>query len=75
MHFLRLFLEDMNHKNLELRQETLVQDTNPSPHKYVRKLQVPYWKYYWYYKKKVDCSSTVVKVLCYKSEGRWFDPS
>jgi len=20
-------------------------------------------------------SSTVVKVLCYKSEGRWFDPS
>ena len=22
-----------------------------------------------------DPSSTVVKVLCYKSEGRWFDPS
>jgi len=22
-----------------------------------------------------DRSSTVVKVLCYKSEGRWFDPS
>jgi len=22
-----------------------------------------------------DCGSTVVKVLCYKSEGRWFDPS
>jgi hypothetical protein len=22
----------------------------------------------------VDCSSTVVKVLRYKSEGRWFDP-
>ena len=21
-----------------------------------------------------DCGSTVVKVLCYKSEGRWFDP-
>ena len=21
------------------------------------------------------CGSTVVKVLCYKSEGRWFDPS
>ena len=21
----------------------------------------------------VDCRSTVVKVLCYKSEGRWFD--
>jgi hypothetical protein len=21
-----------------------------------------------------DCSSTVVKVLCYKSEGHWFDP-
>jgi len=20
------------------------------------------------------CGSTVVKVLCYKSEGRWFDP-
>ena len=20
-----------------------------------------------------DCGSTVVKVLCYKSEGRWFD--
>ena len=25
--------------------------------------------------KLVDRSSTVVKVLCYKSEGRWFDPS
>ena len=24
---------------------------------------------------KGDCSSTVVKVLCYKSEGRWFDSS
>jgi len=23
----------------------------------------------------VTCGSTVVKVLCYKSEGRWFDPS
>ena len=22
-----------------------------------------------------DSGSTVVKVLCYKSEGRWFDPS
>jgi len=22
-----------------------------------------------------DRSGTVVKVLCYKSEGRWFDPS
>ena len=22
-----------------------------------------------------DRDSTVVKVLCYKSEGRWFDPS
>ena len=22
-----------------------------------------------------DRSSTVVKVLCYKSEGHWFDPS
>ena len=22
-----------------------------------------------------DCGSTVVKVLCSKSEGRWFDPS
>ena len=24
---------------------------------------------------KGDRSGTVVKVLCYKSEGRWFDPS
>jgi hypothetical protein len=24
--------------------------------------------------KKGDRGSTVVKVLCYKSEGRWFDP-
>ena len=23
----------------------------------------------------LDCGSTVVKELCYKSEGRWFDPS
>jgi len=22
-----------------------------------------------------DSGSTVVKALCYKSEGRWFDPS
>jgi len=22
-----------------------------------------------------DCGNTVVKVLCYRSEGRWFDPS
>jgi len=22
-----------------------------------------------------DCGGTVVKVLCYKSGGRWFDPS
>ena len=27
------------------------------------------------YDRKGDRSSTVVKVLCYKSEGRWFDPS
>ena len=26
-------------------------------------------------KKLVDRGSTVVKVLCYKSEGRWFDSS
>ena len=25
--------------------------------------------------KTVTSSSTVVKVLCYKSEGRWFNPS
>ena len=25
--------------------------------------------------RKGDRGSTVVKVLCYKSEGRWFDPS
>ena len=24
---------------------------------------------------KMDRGSTVVKVLCYKSEGRWFDPT
>jgi len=29
----------------------------------------------WYYKEMGDRGSTVVKVLCYKSEGRWFDPS
>ena len=23
----------------------------------------------------VDSGSTVVKLLCYKSEGRWFEPS
>ena len=22
-----------------------------------------------------ECGGTVAKVLCYKSEGRWFDPS
>ena len=26
------------------------------------------------YKYNGDRGSTVVKVLCYKSEGRWFDP-
>ena len=39
---------------------------------------------YWYVKRKVlllysyteeqNRGGTVVKVLCYKSEGRWFDP-
>ena len=29
----------------------------------------------WYLIKDGDRGSTVVKVLCYKSEGRWFDPS
>jgi len=28
------------------------------------------WKHIYLYG---DCGSTVVKVLCYKSEGRWFD--
>jgi len=28
-----------------------------------------------YYKYSGDRGSTVVKVLCYKSEGRWLDPS
>ena len=27
-----------------------------------------------YYKPSEMVGSTVVKVLCYKSEGRWFDP-
>jgi len=27
------------------------------------------------YEYNLDRGSTVVKVLCYKSEGRWFDPS
>ena len=29
----------------------------------------------WWAPNNVDRGSTVVKVLCYKSEGRWFDPS
>ena len=28
-----------------------------------------------YYMKVGDRGSSVVKVLCYKSDGRWFDPS
>ena len=32
-----------------------------------------YWKYV--VSQWRDCGSTVVKVLCYKSEGHWFDPS
>ena len=31
--------------------------------------------YFSYYIVVGDRGSTVVKVLCYKSEGRWFDPS
>jgi len=27
------------------------------------------------YQYKLDRGSTVVKVLCYKSEGRWLDPN
>ena len=34
-----------------------------------------YQKYPQLLTKNGDRSSTVVKVLCYKSEGRWFDPS
>jgi len=34
------------------------------------------WLFYMYTKYEIgDRCSTVVKVLCYKSEGRWFDPS
>ena len=29
----------------------------------------------WFFTYMGDRGSTVVKVLCYKSEGRWFDPS
>jgi len=29
----------------------------------------------YHYKLQGDRGDTVVKVLCYKSEGRWFDPS
>jgi len=29
----------------------------------------------WYTSNVVDRGSTVAKVLCYKSDGRWFDPS
>jgi len=28
----------------------------------------------WYCSVLGDCGSTVVKVMCYKSGGRWFDP-
>ena len=31
--------------------------------------------YLGYLQTRGDRGSTVVKVLCYKSEGRWFDPS
>jgi len=34
-----------------------------------------YYYYYYYYSTTGDHGSTVVNVLCYKSEGRWFDPS
>jgi len=34
-------------------------------------VQQQYWASYTHVKR----GSTVVKVLCYKSEGRWFDPS
>ena len=36
--------------------------------KYSLQISAPYWTY-------GDRGSTVVKILCYKSEGRWFDPS
>jgi hypothetical protein len=36
--------------------KTLDRDMNRSPHKYVRKLQVLYWKYYWYNKKDIGKS-------------------
>ena len=34
-----------------------------------------YYYYYYYYSLFGGRGGTVVKVLCYKSEGRWFDPS
>ena len=33
------------------------------------------WLFYMYTKYEGDHGGAVVKVLCYKSEGRWFDPS
>jgi len=47
-----------------LRQRLLSQDTrHPTLKKFGR------------FGRKGDRGGTVVKVLCYKSEGRWFDPS
>ena len=32
------------------------------------------WQYRYTRGRCWDCGGTVVKLLCYKSEGRWFDP-
>jgi len=42
---------------------------------FIRDTDSPHF-FYWFSSVSLgDCGSTVVKVLCYKSEGRWFDPS
>ena len=45
----------------------------PQPSETLRACLGPQWDCYIQY--MGDRGNTVVKVLCYKSEGRWFDPS
>ena len=47
-----------------------VSDVQPSEFLCILFTNLTYFIYIYIYG---DCDGTVVKVLCYKSEGRWFD--
>jgi hypothetical protein len=59
-------LEDTAHTNVEYKEIIIIKIRNNNFGRVVKYNMI-------FYAKIEDRGGTVVKVLCYKSEGRWFD--